>query len=127
MVTLSFHIGIHGLIGSGKVGIKLSLFLNKDNFIVDLYSEIKAFEFSFYIVFKITISFKKLKFLKVFSIKDINYEFCIFSHKFISLFNLEYHLEKDYKYNRQLISSKENLDINMKLDFIWWKKQLIIP
>ena len=122
MVSTSVHIGIHGLIGSGKVGLKLSLFLTKDNFIVDLYSEIKAFEFSFYIVFKITINFEKLKFLKIFSIEGFTYEFNIFSHIFVCLFNYKYHLEKSYKYNSQLISSKSTS--NLKLDFILWDKEI---
>ena len=121
-ITISFHIGIHGLIGSGEVGIKLSLFLNKDNFKVDLYSNIKAFEFGLYLIYRFAIRFKKLKFLSF--LEDFVYELNIFSHTFLTLINYAYHLEKCYKYNTQLISNKSYGEFNMKLDFYWWKKSL---
>ena len=107
IVSISLHIGIHGLIGSGEVGVKLSLFLNKDEFIVDLYAKLKAFEFSLYMTFRITISFNILK--KIFKLEDITYEFSIFSHTFLSLINSEFHIERIYKYNRQPISSRNFL------------------
>lgn len=124
LVAISLHIGIHGIIGSGEVGIKLSLFLTEDKFMIDLYSKIKAFEFSFYLLIRIEINFKTLKFLKIFKLENISFEFYIFSHTFLCLVKYENHLERTYKYNRQLISKRNYGNFSMKLDFYFWNKTL---
>ncbi len=58
IISISVNIGIHGIIGAGKVGIKLEF--GFDKIIIDIYSEIKAFEFTFYIMFTFTISIPKI-------------------------------------------------------------------
>ena len=92
-IRLSFNVGLTGILGSGKIGIKLSLFF-KDKFIVDLYAEFKAFELSFYVMF--TLSFNldlgviKLKF---------SFSFYIYK-KLFGGFLYSYHNERSYKYKK---------------------------
>ena len=92
--SISVNVGIHGIIGSGEAGIKLSLYLNSNAFTVDTYFTLKAFVFSFYVMFKITIKISFFKF---------SYSFYIFNKEFASLVNYEYHIKRGYKYNREEI------------------------
>ena len=93
-LSISVNLGIQGIIGSGEAGIKLSLYLNSNAFTVDTYFTLKAFVFSFYVMFKITINIKFFKF---------SYSFYIFNKEFASLVNYEYHIKRGYKYNREEI------------------------
>jgi hypothetical protein len=93
-LSISVNVGIHGIIGSGEAGIKLSLYLDSNVFIVDTYFTLKAFVFSFYVMFKITIKISFFKF---------SYSFYIFNKEFASLVNYEYHIKRGYKYNREEI------------------------
>ena len=52
-IRLSFNVGLMGILGSGKVGVELTLYF-KDKFGIDLYFEFKAFELSFYVMFTLT-------------------------------------------------------------------------
>ena len=123
MVSISVNIGLHGIIGSGAVGVKLSLYLNQDKFIVDTYFKIKAFEFSFYILFKISINLGS-KFLKIFKLGNISYEFMIYSHTFLTLIDYEYHIIRGYTYSRKELDEvcKNEGNFKMQYDFYFEKK-----
>ena len=115
IVSVSINIGLHGVIGSGDVGVKLLLYLNKDQFIVDTYFQIVAFQFNFYILFRLTVNFDT-PILKIFKIEKLTYEFIIYSYKFASLIDYEYHIKRGYTYNRieipKLCRNKGEFNIN---------------
>ena len=115
IVSISINIGLHGVIGSGAVGVKLFLYLNKDKFIVDTYFQIVAFQFTFYILFRLTINLDKA-FFKIFKLEKITYEFIIYSYKFASLIDYEYHIQRGYAYNRsdipKLCKNKGEFNMN---------------
>ena len=52
------------------------LYLNKDRFIVDTYFQLTALQFTFYIIFRITINIDE-KLLKIFKVKKLSYDFII--------------------------------------------------
>ena len=52
-VEIALSVGIKGLLGSGTIGIKLSLFVCEPKFEINLYMEFKSMEFTFYILFKV--------------------------------------------------------------------------
>jgi len=106
--SISVNVGIHGIIGSGEAGIKLSLYLNSNAFIVDTYFNLKAFVFSFYVMFKITIKISFFKF---------SYSFYIFNKEFASLVNYEYHIKRGYKYNREEIPELCENEGNFHMSF----------
>lgn len=54
-VEIKLAVGIKGLLGSGEVGIKLSIFINKPKYEIDLSIEFKALEFTFFILFQIKV------------------------------------------------------------------------
>ena len=80
----------------------------EDKFIVDTYFQIKAFEFSFYIMLKFTISLKK--------ILKFSFEVYLFDEVFACLLKYEYHFEIGYKYSNitesSTCKSKGNLEMN---------------
>ena len=102
IVSISINIGLHGILGSGAVGVKLMLYLNKDRFIVDTYFQLTALQFTFYIMFRITINLDE-KLLKIFKVKKLSYDFIIYSYKLASLISYEYHIQRGYKYNAKEI------------------------
>ena len=57
---MSLGVGINGILGSGKVGMNLKLYLNLD-IKTDLYFKFPSFQLSFYVLFKIKIQIKILK------------------------------------------------------------------
>lgn len=79
--------GINGVLGSGKIGIKLDLYLNKGELKTDLYFEFNAFELSFYILFNFRIELK---------ITTITFSFYIFN-KVLPGISKTKHKEKTYK------------------------------
>ena len=88
IISISINIGLHGIIISGRAGCKLKLYLDK--FKIDSYFQIKAFEFSFYIMLKFTISIKK--------IINISFQIYLFDKVFASASKYEFHYEVSYKY-----------------------------
>ena len=86
--VITVGIGMDGQLISIKVGLKLSLILNKSQFEIDLYSEIKAFSFSFYCLFRFEFS---IPFLGI----DFEFEFYLFKYKFDGI-SLEVHAKKAY-------------------------------
>ena len=103
-ITLSFNIGMNGIMGSAKVGVKLSLFSN-NIFSIDLYAEFKAFEFSFYVMFRLTFKFTLGPFMFNFS-----FSFYIYNKTFFG-FKYEYHNEQLYnkcKFVQRSITSTKN-------------------
>ena len=81
IVSISINIGLHGIIVSGRVGCKLKLYL-KDEFKVDAYLQLKAFEFSFYVMLKFTISIK--------NIINISFQLYIFDKVFACALKYEF-------------------------------------
>ena len=95
-IRLSFNIGLVGILGSGKVGAKLSLYF-KEKFSIDLYFEFKAFELSFYVMF--TLAFKiDCGVVKI----NFSFSFYIYQKLFGGL-KYEYHNERVYNYSRAII------------------------
>ena len=86
--TISVAIGMEGKLISIKVGLKLSLIFNKIKFELDFYTEIKAFTFSFYCLFKFEFT---IPFLNI----DFGFEFYLFKFEFIGI-RLESHITKPY-------------------------------
>ena len=91
-IRFSFNVGLNGILGSGKVGVKLSIYF-EDIFKLDLYYEFKAFEFTFYVMFKLTFKLE-LKFV------DISFSFSFYIYKkLFGGFKYEFHKEKTYYLN----------------------------
>jgi len=85
---LTVGIGIEGQLISIKVGLKLSFILSSIEFEIDLYTEIKAFSFTFYCLFKFEF---EIPFLDL----DIRFEFYLFKFEFNGI-SLEAHKKKTY-------------------------------
>ena len=73
-VEISLTMGLKGILGSGSVGLKFSLCINKAEFETEVYYKYKAFTLSFYIMFRIQIKMKFMKFS--FSFYLINKRLC---------------------------------------------------
>ena len=86
-IEISIIVGINGVLGSGKIGIKLDLYLTKGELKTDLYFEFNAFELSFYVLFKFRIELK---------IKTIKFSFYIINKKLPGISKTK-HKEKTYK------------------------------
>ena len=50
---ISLSLGLRGTLGSGKVGLKLSIFINNPKLVINLYFQYNAFSLSFYILFQV--------------------------------------------------------------------------
>ena len=88
-IRFSFNVGLVGVLGSGKAGVKLSLYY-KDQFSIDCYYEFKAFELSFYVMLTLTIELKIIK---------LKFEFSFYIiQKTLGGFKHEYHKIYFYKY-----------------------------
>ena len=86
-IRFSFNVGLVGVLGSGKAGVKLSLYY-KDQFSIDCYYEFKAFELSFYVMLTLSID-----------LFIIEFEFSFYIiQKTLGGFKYEYHKIYLYKY-----------------------------
>ena len=54
-VETSLTVGIQGILGSGQIGMKISLFIIEPKIVIFLYMEFNAMQFTFYILFKVKI------------------------------------------------------------------------
>ena len=61
-LEISLTVGIKGTLGSGRVGVKLSLSLTEAKFIIEAFYEFNALSFSFYVLFRIKINLGIIKF-----------------------------------------------------------------
>ena len=87
LIRFSFNVGLVGVLGSGKAGVKLSLYY-KDQFSIDCYYEFKAFELSFYVMLTLSID-----------LFIIEFEFSFYIiQKTLGGFKYEYHKIYFYKY-----------------------------
>ena len=75
-IQISVSLGLKGVIGAGKVGFKLSLYIGEDKYACKLYFELEAFTFIFYILIKFEIQLKIISF---------SFEFYIYNTKFLGL------------------------------------------
>ena len=67
---LSVAIGIKGVLFSGKIGLQLNIYLVKKTLEIDLYHELRAFEYGAYAIFRIKINLKIYKLDKKFPILE---------------------------------------------------------
>ena len=96
-IQVSISLGIKGVLGSGKVGIKLSLFFGEERYDTKIYFELEACRYSFYILFKFSVDLK---------ITSFSFEFYIFNKAFAGL-KLEFHTTTIRKYNSKRIKTLE--------------------
>jgi len=92
-VKISFSLGISGILASGKIGMEIHFFFsgeNEDKYLLDLYYEILAFNFEFYIKLTLSISIKIINF-------SYSLSYYIYKHDFNVTSSLSYHLNKYYK------------------------------
>ena len=91
----SLNLGIHGILTSITAGVKLSLFMgNKNqNFEIDHYYIYKAYEFSFYVLFRIEAEIN----LGIFKFK-FSFQFYIYQALLGGL-KYEKHVKRTYKYS----------------------------
>ena len=61
-VQISLSVGINGILGSGKIGMKLYLYINEPKIEIDIYTDFNAHKFSFYILFKVKVNLGFIKF-----------------------------------------------------------------
>ena len=61
-IQVSLSLGIKGILGSGRSGIKLSLFIGECRYDTKVYFELNALIFSFYILFRFSADLKIYKF-----------------------------------------------------------------
>ena len=93
-IQLSLSIGIKGVLGSGKAGMKLSLFMGVNRYDTMLYFELEAFRLSFYILLKFLINLYVYKFA---------FEFYIFNKVFgglkfgMNLIKVSYYISSPIK------------------------------
>ena len=59
---ISICVGITGVLGAGKIGMKVNLYYNTLNLKIDIYYVFSAFDLNFYVLFKITIDLKFVSF-----------------------------------------------------------------
>jgi hypothetical protein len=85
---ITVAIGMEGTLISIKVGLKLSFILSEIQFEIDLYTEIKAFSFTFYCLFKFEF---KIEILDL----EFTFEFYLFKYEFNGI-SLEVHRKKTY-------------------------------
>ena len=76
-IQISLSLGLKGVIGAGKVGLKISLYIGENKYAFKIYFELEAFSFSFYILIKFEIQLKIISF---------SFEFYIFNKKLFGLF-----------------------------------------
>ena len=86
-ITLSVSAGLNGVLASGRVGFKLSLFLLEERYETDLYFMFNAFSFEFYVKFTIRINLKLYK---------DTFDFYIVRYFFKALITIEKHKIKYY-------------------------------
>ena len=96
-IQVSISLGIKGVLGSGRAGIRLSLFIGQERYDTKIYFELEAFRYSFYILFKFIIDLK---------ITNFSFEFYIFNKAFAGL-KLEFHTITVRKYNSKRIKTIE--------------------
>ena len=61
-VEISLTVGIKGILGSGKIGIKLTLFINEPKYQLEIYYRYNALKLNFYSLFKVKVNFGLIKF-----------------------------------------------------------------
>ena len=75
-IQISLSLGLKGVLGAGKAGIKLSLYIGENKYAFKIYFELEAFILSFYILIKFEIQLKIISF---------SFEFYIFNKKLFGL------------------------------------------
>ena len=86
-VTISVSAGLNGVLASGKVGLKINLYLLEERYETDLYFIFNAFSFEFYVKFSISIKVWKFEY---------TFEFYIIRYFLKSLITIEKHKIKSH-------------------------------
>ena len=87
-VELAISVGLKGVLGSGKIGLKLDYNLNQNQLVFHLDYQIEAFALYFYIQFRFTIDIQIHKF---------QFQFYIINERLFGIYK-EGHKEKIYKF-----------------------------
>ena len=87
-IEISLTIGLKGLLGSGEVGMKLSIFINEPKIEINLYIQFKSMEFIFYILFRVKCDF---------GIFSFSFSFYVMNEKLFDRFG--YKKTKNITYN----------------------------
>ena len=72
-IQISLSLGLKGVLGAGKAGIKLSLYIGENKYAFKIYFELEAFILSFYILIKFEIQLKIISFSFEFYIFNLLY------------------------------------------------------
>ena len=91
-IKIAVSIGLKGNLGSGKVGMKLSLYIGQDKYSITLYTEFEAFKFGFYIKLKFEIDLKITHFTFEFYLFDKDFSFVVF--QLYRTYNKKYNSKK---------------------------------
>jgi len=94
-IQISLSLGLKGVLGAGKIGMKLSLYVGDDKYAIKLYTELEAFTYTFYILFKFEIQLKIISF---------SFEFYIFNKKLSGLI-FKIHTTSIHKYSSKKIKN----------------------
>ena len=92
-VQMSFTLGIKGILVSGKIGMKLQFFYfgeDVDNYLLDLYYKLQAFDFEFYIKLTISIEIDIINF-------SYSFSYYIYKYDFNVTYSKSYHLKRYYQ------------------------------
>jgi len=90
---ISLNLGIKGIIGSGRAGVKLIFFLNRDKYRIDFYYDLIAFQFNLYLMMQISY---KMKFINL----EIDIEII---NLLLFGFRYEYHFIRDSNYKSNIV------------------------
>jgi len=107
-IKISISLGLKGVLGAGKVGMKLTFFIGDNKYAIKLYMEFEAFRFSFYILFKFEID-KFINFSFEFYIYNKSFSFLvlIISTTLTKKFNSN-KIKKDNDFFRDIVGDKKN-------------------
>ena len=90
-VEISLSVGIKGVLGSGKVGVKLTLFINEPKYEIEKYYEYNALSLNFYSLFKVKVNMGIIKF---------SFQFYLINKKLINGFSGKKSQKKEYNYQK---------------------------
>ena len=91
-IQISLSVGIKGILGSGKIGIKLALFFNEPKYELEKYYKYNALSLHFYALFQIKI---KLKFIK------FSFQFYIINKELIDGFSGKKSIKEEHKFKKK--------------------------
>ena len=88
-VEISLTVGIKGVLGSGKVGVELALFINEPKYEIEIYFQYNALSLNFYSLFKIKVDIGFMKF---------SFQFYLINKKLIGGFSGKKSKKEEHKF-----------------------------